>query len=170
MFVTLSLTRTMPFQYCRVIRFHETDAAGVVYFANVLTLCHEAYEASLDAAGFDLGLFFSREGSVAVPIVHTAGDFYQPLGCGDAIALFLVPKQLTPYSFEISYKIYRQDNPSTDWRENDWRENGFPTQKAAASALTRHMCINPQTRRRQPLTAELTDWIAALSEPTAQSD
>ena len=58
----LSLMPSSPqaaFVYTRSIRFHETDAAGVVYFANVLVLCHEAYEASLAAAGIDLGEFFS---------------------------------------------------------------------------------------------------------------
>ncbi|MGD1864393.1 MAG: acyl-CoA thioesterase [Phormidesmis sp.] len=154
----LSQMRVRGFQYHRVIRFNETDAAGVVYFANLLTLCHEAYEASLGAAGFNLGLFFSRDSSVAVPIVHTESDFYQPLGCGDAIAIFLTPKQLTPHSFEVSYSLYHQDHIA---------QASNPTNKAVVRALTRHMCINPQTRRRQPLTAELTDWITSFAEPTA---
>jgi len=153
----------MPFQYHRVIRFRETDAAGVVYFANLLTLCHEAYEASLDEAGFDLGQFFSRESSVAIPIVHTEGDFYQPLRCGDAIAILLSPKQLTPNSFEISYKIYRQN----DATEADSAAS-ILTERAAVRALTRHMCINAQTRRRQALPTELTDWISSLAESTMQ--
>jgi len=34
----------MAFVYGRTIRFQETDAAGVIYFSNVLVLCHEAYD------------------------------------------------------------------------------------------------------------------------------
>ena len=41
----------MPFVYHRTIRFADTDAAGVVFFPNYLTICHEAYEESLAAAG-----------------------------------------------------------------------------------------------------------------------
>ncbi|MEM9980588.1 MAG: acyl-CoA thioesterase, partial [Cyanobacteria bacterium P01_D01_bin.2] len=61
------------YTYRRTIRFHETDAAGVVYFANVLTLCHEAYEASLAAAGINVRVFFGG-GSLAVPVVHGSVD------------------------------------------------------------------------------------------------
>ncbi len=150
----------MPFQYHRVIRFHETDAAGVVYFANVLTLCHEAYEAALGEADFNLGRFFSRDGGFAVPIVHTQSDFYQPLKCGDAIAILLTPTQLTSHSFEISYKVYRLDQAAAI----------APNQKAAVSALTRHMCIDPSSHRRQPLPPELTNWISFLAEPATPSD
>ena len=50
----------MAFLYTRTIRFHETDAAGVVYFANLLTLCHEAYEAALAEAGLDVKSFFFK--------------------------------------------------------------------------------------------------------------
>ena len=37
----------MPFSYSRSVRFADTDAAGVVFFANYLALCHEAYEEAL---------------------------------------------------------------------------------------------------------------------------
>ncbi|MEM9944740.1 MAG: thioesterase family protein [Cyanobacteria bacterium P01_D01_bin.36] len=149
----------MPYQHCRVVRFHETDAAGVVYFANVLMLCHEAYEASLAAAGFDLGLYFSQAGDIAVPVVHTQSDFYQPLRCGDVVTIFLTPTQLTEHSFEISYQLYHRVQAAI-----------APTQKAAAIALTRHLCIDPNVRRRQPLPPELTNWIKSLAEPAAPND
>ncbi|MGB3295351.1 MAG: thioesterase family protein [Phormidesmis sp.] len=150
----------MPFVYDRVIRFHETDAAGVVYFARLLVLCHEAYEAALATVNIDLQAFFSEAGGVAVPIVHTEADFYQPLRCGDAIAVILVPKRLSLHSFEITYTISSQPlagNPPDK-----------TSQKPLAWALTRHVCTNLRSRRRQPLTPDLVDWIEAvnaLAEP-----
>ncbi len=141
------------YSYTRTIRFHETDAAGVVYFANLLTLCHEAYEASLADVGVDMKRFFSGADEVAVPVVHAAVDFFQPLFCGEAIAITLTPKQLNAYSFEITYTITRADNLT----------NG--RLKKVAQALTRHVSISPQTRRRSPLTNDLLAWI----EITAQS-
>ncbi|MEL6263434.1 MAG: thioesterase family protein [Cyanobacteria bacterium J06626_6] len=145
----------MPFLYRRTIRFHETDAAGVMYFANLLTLCHEAYEAAIALAGFDLATFFSAQGAIALPIVHTSADFFQPMRCGDVIAVQLTPKLLTVNSFEISYGVYprKPEEVATD-----------PSGKRLASALTRHLCISPQTRRRQPLPAELTRWVEQLAE------
>jgi 1,4-dihydroxy-2-naphthoyl-CoA hydrolase len=50
----------MFFTYNRTVRFQDTDAAGVVYFANVLSMCHEAYEASLAASGINLKSFFNN--------------------------------------------------------------------------------------------------------------
>ncbi len=141
----------MPFVYGRVIRFHETDAAGVVYFARLLTLCHEAYEASLAAVDIDLKAFFSAAGGMAVPIVHTEADFYQPLSCGDAIAIALVPKQLSLHSFEIAYTISNQHLPSKH------------SEEPLAWALTRHVCMNLHSRRRHPLTPDLVDWIGAVA-------
>lgn len=149
----------MPFVYDRVIRFHETDAAGVVYFARLLTLCHEAYEAALGAADIDLKAFFSAAGGVAVPIVHTEADFYQPLGCGDAIAITLTPKQLSLHSFEITYTISTQHLPPSKHSE-----------KPLAWALTRHVCTNLHSRRRHPLTPALVDWIEAVNAPTDLAD
>lgn len=158
----------MAFQYQRTIRFHETDAAGVVYFANALTLCHEAYEASLAESGFNLGKFFSTKGSCAVPIIHTQSDFFQPLRCGDNIIIFLTPTQLTSHSFEIAYQIYRHPsvaNKETDPKETDYKKTtDKPTKadKSAVNALTRHLCINPETRQRQGLPADLLHWIEAF--------
>jgi 1,4-dihydroxy-2-naphthoyl-CoA hydrolase len=151
----------MPFTYLRVIHFHETDAAGVVYFANLLTLCHEAYEAALDAAHIDLKQFFSDAGNVAVPIVHAEADFYQPLFCGDRLAITLTPRQLSHHSFEITYRFSSQTaSPASNGE--------LPS--PLAQALTRHMCISVSDRRRHPLTATLTDWIESLNESTDSDD
>ena len=144
----------MPFSYGRVIRFHETDAAGVVYFARLLTLCHEAYEAALATVDIDLRAFFSAAGGVAVPIVHTEADFYQPLRCGDAIAITLTPKQLSLHSFEITYTISNQ--PSGQALDK-------VSVKPLAWVLTRHVCTNLSSHRRHPLTPALVDWIESVA-------
>ncbi|MGB3300436.1 MAG: acyl-CoA thioesterase [Phormidesmis sp.] len=159
----------MHFVYRRVIRFQETDAAGVVYFANLLSLCHEAYEASLAESGIDLKRFFSGSGEAAVPIVHAEADFYQPLFCGDAIAIALTPQQLNPQSFEVTYAITAQADTKA-------KKKG---QTLLAKALTRHVCISLRdeasaasavraadapNRRRRVLTAALVDWIEGFAE------
>lgn len=144
----------MPFYYPRQIRFHETDGAGVVYFANVLTLCHEAYEASLEAAGVELADFFSPRG-IVMPVVHGSVDFFRPLGCGDRLTIALTPKPLPqadrPLSkFEIHYRLL-------DWAADP---QDCPSDAAIqAEATTRHVCIDAATRRRQPLSEPLQGWL-----------
>ena len=130
----------------RVIRFHETDAAGVVYFANILTLCHEAYEASLMAAGIDIQEFFGGS-ALAVPVVHAAVDFRRPLYCGDEVAIALTPHRLDTTTFEINYRLSNGD------------------QKTVATAITRHVCIDSTSRQRCPLSPELMQWLPSTVSP-----
>lgn len=138
-------TICMPFEYRRTIHFQDTDAAGVVYFAQILSICHEAYEASLQALGVDLRLFFSR-GAIAVPITHTAADFHRPLRCGDEITVELTPTPTGEDSFEIQYRVLPAGG------------------QVAAIASTRHVCIDPATRQRHPLTPELAQWLQRWSQ------
>lgn len=146
--------RTMAFFYQRTVRFQDTDAAGVVYFANLLSLCHEAYEASLADSGIVLRDFFNSQGIIAVPIVHASADFHQPLFCGDQLTVQLLPVKLGEAVFEISYQIFSV------------------TDKPAAIAKTRHVCIDPRSRTKQPIPNELLRWLKqtrdeATTEATA---
>ena len=137
--------------YSRVVRFGETDAGGVVYFAELLGFCHEAYEAALARAGVDVRAFFSaagvveeREGEVfgvAVPIVRTEADFFRPMFCGDRITISLVPQILSSDSFEVVYEVFSQK------------------EQTMAKALTRHVSIRVDSRRRCPLPICLINWL-----------
>ena len=133
----------MGFEYSHTVRFHETDAAGVVYFANGLVLCHQAYEASLDAAGVDLREFFSPR-ELAFPIVHASIDFRRPLRCGDRVVIKVSAQQEAAFSFAVSYAIHHN-------------------QVCAATALTRHVCINAE-RQRSPLPPPMQDWLQSRDE------
>lgn len=145
-----------PFVYRRVIRFSETDAAGVVYFASLLSICHEAYEDAIAATSIlNIKHFFSSAASTAVPIVHTAADFSQPLFCGDSVLVTLAPKHLSDHAFEISYTIEKEQDAK---------------RVRCVQALTRHVCIDTQTRRKAKLPTELADWIERLSELESQSE
>ncbi len=131
----------MTFSYHRTVHFRDTDAAGVLYFANLLAICHEAYEASLTAAGVDLGKFFDAS-ETAVPITYTQAEFLRPLRCGDQIEVSLVPGLINPSEFEMQYQVAQ-----------------FKSKALAGRALTRHVCIDVVTRKRQPLTSELIQWL-----------
>lgn len=133
----------MPFIYKRTVRFQDTDAAGVVYFANVLPMCHEAYEESLAASGINLKAFFSNS-DVAIPIVHASVDFFRPMFCGDQVVIYLTPKQLSGNEFSIAYSIF-----------------AAPTaEQLLAKAITRNVCIAPVTRTRKELPDEMIQWLS----------
>ena len=137
-----------PFIYDRTIYFRDTDAAGVVYFANGLSICHEAYEALLAVAGIELQSFF-RGGEIAVPITHASIDFFKPMFCGDRIMVSLVTTLLSPESFQIEYELF-SDIESVE-------------KKAIAKALTKHVCIDSNTRKRCHLSQDLLKWLTIYS-------
>lgn len=131
----------MTFIYHRTIRFQDTDAAGVVYFANMLAMCHEAYEASLATSKIDLKTFFNNP-NLAIPIVQANINFRSPLFCGDKTLIQLEPEALNEQSFKIKYEITLENSQSV------------------AQAETKHICINPKTRQRQRLSDEIYTWLA----------
>lgn len=131
----------MSFSYQRIIRFQDTDAAGVVYFANVLAMCHEAYEESLAASEINLKELFSSNSDIAIPIVHASVDFFRPMFCGDKISIRLVPQQITNEKFEVTYKLFGV------------------AEEIYAKAITRHVCINPISRNKKAIPDNIIQWF-----------
>ncbi|HEY9822928.1 MAG TPA: thioesterase family protein [Candidatus Sericytochromatia bacterium] len=136
----------MSFSYNRTVRFQDTDAAGVVYFANILSMCHEAYEASLAASGINLQSFFNNP-LTAIPIIHASVDFRHPMYCGDQLLIHLMPQQLDNNKFEITYQIVAVSS----------------SDQKLAKAITRHICIEPKTRTRTKLPDAIIQWLRDCS-------
>jgi 1,4-dihydroxy-2-naphthoyl-CoA hydrolase len=144
----------MPFTYSRTIHFADTDAAGVVYFANFLSICHEAYEASLAAAGINLKAFF-RVGAVIFPIVHAEIDYLQPVGCGDRLHIHIQPTRLSNHKFQLHYTLFTDaSNAPVNGQEN------LPDPLARATTV--HLCIESTTRNRTNLPQEIEHWLTFL--------
>jgi 1,4-dihydroxy-2-naphthoyl-CoA hydrolase len=162
----------MPFIYTRTIRFQDTDAAGVVYFANVLAMCHEAYEESLAASGINLQSFFQNP-TVAIPIVHASVDFFRPMFCGDQQTIHLTPEPLTDYEFEIGYQVFKIPgslSQTAKTSENDVSSGLAATERASlqlvGKAITRHVCIDSANRTRKEMPAEMIQWLQQWSRPS----
>ena len=133
----------MAFVYQRTIHFPDTDAAGVVFFANYLAICHEAYEESLAAAGVKIREFFA-ENTVVVPISKSSAEYLRPLFCGDVIAISVKPARLSDDSYAIDFEMTRvEPKPS----------------KPVAHVRTCHVCIRSDTRERTALPAPLAAWV-----------
>lgn len=133
----------MQFTHNRTVRFQDTDAAGVVYFANVLSMCHEAYEASLVAFNIELKLFFSNP-SIAIPIIYTSAEFRRPMYCGDELQIKIISQQLNEHIFEINYRII----------------DISPNPELLATAITKHICIEPKTKTKILLPEKIRQWLS----------
>ena len=125
--------------YYRTVRLGDTDAAGVVYFATALSICHEAYEASLGGIDFKKLL----GGTLALPIVHAEIDFFGPLFCGDVLEIDLTQTRLGDDTFQVKYQIFLAKDKTHQ----------------VAAALTRHVCIETTSRRRMALPVFIVEWL-----------
>ena len=134
----------MPFSYSRTIHFADTDAAGVVFFANYLSICHEAYEEALAAAGINIARFFADHG-IVIPISRSTADYLRPMICGEKILVSVSPVSLSENSFALECTITKLG----------------PPEKIAARLRTEHVCISSVTRARQPFPPLLAAWIMA---------
>jgi 1,4-dihydroxy-2-naphthoyl-CoA hydrolase len=129
--------------YERLIYLADTDAAGVVYFAHLLSICHEAYEVSLAQFGINIKDFL-KDSPVALPITQAEIQFFRPLFCGDRIQIDFTARSLSENEFELQYKIYLAEI-------------------MVAKAKTRHVCIAPTARQRIPFPESLKNWLRYLS-------
>ena len=129
--------------YQRTIHFPDTDAAGVVFFANYLSICHEAYEEALSDVKIELKTFFADTGTI-VPISKSSAEYLRPLYCGDKLRIAVKPTLLTPDSYAVDYDMFKLSGTS---------------EKLVAHVRTSHVCINSQTRERKALPAELARWV-----------
>jgi 1,4-dihydroxy-2-naphthoyl-CoA hydrolase len=148
----------MSFRYEYTVQFRDTDAAGVVYFANIISICHIAYEASLIQSGIDLKMFVTNP-DVAVPITHVSADFLRPLYCGDRVTIELTPHSIDSCKFEIKYLILA----SIDGVSTVENLQGSSHLAEFATATTKHIVIDPAMRKRQELPEILKQWLVEWS-------
>ena len=134
----------------RIVRFGDTDGAGVMHFHQLFRWCHEAWEESLDQYGVKSDKIFPNfrskadQSFVALPIVHCEADFFHPLKVGDHLDLVLHPKKLDFGSFQVETKFTLKNHD-------------------VAKAVLNHYSINIHSRARCSLPVAIDHWIEASS-------
>lgn len=95
------MTEYTKYEYRFQVRLHDTDHAGVVFFARLFTHAHDAYESFM--SGIGLGLNALIEGGVRLPVVHASADYLLPLRHEEEISVLLKVAQLGRTSFTVEY-------------------------------------------------------------------
>jgi 1,4-dihydroxy-2-naphthoyl-CoA hydrolase len=129
------------YRYETRIRLADTDAAGVLYFASLLRIAHEAYEAWFQDAGLPLSTVIG-ERPYALPVVHADVDFKLPLRVGDRVVVDLRVSELGERSYTIAYGI---EGP-----------HGL-----AGSARTTHVALDRDAKRAIAIPAEVRQILSA---------
>jgi 1,4-dihydroxy-2-naphthoyl-CoA hydrolase len=131
------------FQTKMTVRLYHTDAAGVIFFAQLLVLAHECYEAFMDTV-----LPLRRvldQGRILLPITHAEADYQKPIRVGDALDVTLTLGARTAHSFTLNYTFKKAD-----------------TQVATAS--TRHVVVSADFSGKTEIPDELRQALDAIAQ------
>lgn len=130
------------------VALHDTDAAGVVFFGHLFRHLHDAFEHWMDQLGYPVDQLI-RGGEILLPLTHAEADYRAPMRHGDRIVIELALSQLGDTYFALGYHCLRLDE------DREYTNGG----KLAATALTRHCCIDPECHQSRPLPDSLAQAL-----------
>ena len=133
------------FTYNTQIRLHDTDAAGLIFFANQFKIIHDAYELLLEKFGFSFPQMLTG-GKYFLPIVRAEADYKAPLFVGDKITVTVRVGHIGTSSFSFAYIIRNA------------------RKMIVGTAKTVHVTINPKTNTKVPLPALLRKALAQYAQ------
>lgn len=114
------------------VRLNDTDAAGILYFANQFRFAHDALDDFFESEGYSFHKMLYEESFVFV-IVHAEADYLAPLAVSDQLEIHLSVESIGTSSFSIIYKIYKSN------------------QILAGTAKTVHVYLDRATRTKRPI-------------------
>jgi len=114
------------------IKLHDTDAAGILFYANQFRIIHDVYEKFLGRIGYPFQERFLNN-DFFIPIVHAESDFNSPLTVGDAIEISLTVAAVGDTSFTLEYRLTDLDG------------------EVVGRAKTIHVTIDPKTGKKTAL-------------------
>lgn len=123
------------------VRMHDTDMAGILYFARQFRFAHDALEDFVESEGLSFDQVFHKEEYVFV-IVHVEADYLAPLKVGEKLEVHLYIENIGTSSFTVCYNIYK------------------PHRVLAGRAKTVHVTLDAKKRTKIPIPTELKEKLA----------
>lgn len=91
------------------VRMHDTDMAGILYFARQFRFVHDALEDFIESEGLKFDRLF-KESHFLFVIAHAEADYLAPLSVGDKLEVHLFVEKIGISSFTLSYHIYKDQH------------------------------------------------------------
>ena len=126
------------------VKLHDTDAAGLLFFANQFKMAHDAYEGFMEQIGFSFARIFQDE-DFLLPIVHAEADYKARLQVGDRLTIHLTVEKIGDSSFVLLYDLSDADG------------------KSAGMVRTVHVCTDEGTGKKRSLPDELRRGLLSES-------
>lgn len=87
-----------------VVRLHDTDAAGLLFFAHQFFYAHDAYEELLRTIGLPMNDLIARA-EFFVPIVHAESQYLQGLHVGQELTVSVAIASVGTTSYTLEYEL-----------------------------------------------------------------
>ena len=94
----------MAYEHRLRVRFHDTDPAGIVFFANIFVYCHDAFEEMLRSIGLPLNELIRSKEQI-LPLGHAEADFRKPFRHGVLVTVRVVVGKLSERSLRLDYEL-----------------------------------------------------------------
>lgn len=127
---------------------HDTDMAGILYFARQFRFAHDALEDFFESEGLSFPQLFHSEDFVFV-IVHVEGDYFQPLNIGDKLEIHFTVGHIGTLSFSTHYEIYKSPD------------------LLVGSAKIVHVTLDNKTRKKIPIPEKLREILKKHLRPSS---
>ncbi len=135
-----------PFRYSYTVSLHDSDAAGIIFSANLFRICHLAYEAMMAKIGYSIG-YLLKHRPFGVPLVHLDGDFMQPSRVGDVLKIEVGVAELNNSSYRVEYQLRT------------------PEGTVCARAATVHVVVDVKTYKSIPIPKEFREALLLHYQP-----
>ena len=106
------MTERQPFRLPVRVYYEDTDAAGVVYYANYLKFMERARTEWLEALGFPLAAF-EREHGVVFVVHRCEIDYLSPARLNDALDVSVEPVKLGAATIKARQDVRRGNDVLT---------------------------------------------------------
>jgi len=124
------------------VKLPDTDAAGILFFANHFRIAHNAYEAFMKTIDCSLNHII-RESSYLLPIAHAEADYKGILSLGDKFSVSMkATVGKTSFSLSCAFK--------------DGKGN------IAAQVRTVHVAVDKRTGEKIPLPEKVKEGLLSI--------
>ena len=144
-----------PFHTRIRVRYEETDAAGVVYYANYLVYFEVARVEALRAVG--MPIVAVEERGVVLPAVSATCTYHSPGHVDDVLDVAMWTEHIGRASFGFRYEVRRVGDGATPLDAPLGKER-LAAAPLIASGSTRHAVVARDTMRP----VRIGGWIAEL--------
>jgi len=134
------------FEHRLRVRFQHTDPAGIVFFANILVYCHEAYEEFLRDGGIPLEEFLGKR-KQTLPLGHAEATFKRPFRAGQLVTVRVSVGRIGERSFRLEFDLFGE------------------SMEHLATAATVHVSVDPATGRSTAIAPELRSLLEKHAPP-----